>query len=280
MTAKSWRPASSSWTMPMSSMSPRINEDPKIVAESTGSWPRRRQRSRPDDLEKIADQFRTQTVPEQAEIQRRQPTSQSGSTTSASLGGIVSTFPARSTRKWGGFQRALGFFTPPPPFNDQLLVDPQLRAVAYRRHSGCHQSSVTAIAHAESVRRRRRPLPDDHQSRPRGPPDGVGTRSRKVQDLGAVTLRRLACDAAIIPALLGGRGNPRPTPRNPEPVSALRAADHRSRQQLHLSRLPASTRLVRMPPPSPLATQRPHQPRSRPALRSPPSPVPRRQLRS
>ena len=100
---------------------------------------------------------------------------------------------------------------------------------------------------------------------------GVGTTADGT-DLPPGVLRRLACDAEIIPAVLGTRsevldvgrtrrtGHPRPLdrPRDPRPA-------------LHLPRLPPTTGDVPGPPPHPLARRRPHRPRQpRPAVRTPP----------
>ena len=99
----------------------------------------------------------------------------------------------------------------------------------------------------------------------------VGTRADGML-LGCDTVRKLACDAAIIP-VSPRRRRGRPGPRAGEAVVHHRP-DPRplaTRPALHLPRMRRPRSLVRRAPPCPLDRRRPHGPdQRRPALRPPP----------
>jgi hypothetical protein len=182
----------------------------------------------PTDLEKIADRFRAQTLPDQAEAKARRQHRDQSIHASTSLGGMVHVSGWLDPEAGAAFQRALGFFTPPPPSKDQMLADPsRFEPAGYRRALGLHQLVRHAMVHAERC---------NGEGGAHGLmiigvgldtlSTGVGTGQVAGGPLlGAASLRRLACDAAIIPAVLGAHGEildlGRKT-RNPSP--ALRAA--------------------------------------------------------
>ena len=88
--------------------------------------------------------------------------------------------------------------------------------------------------------------------------------------LSAQAVRRLACDAEILPMILGGPSGVLDVGRsqrlvNLDPVAGV----DRPRQALRLPRLPTTPDRLRRPPPRPLGRRRPHQHRQpRPALRA------------
>ncbi len=182
----------------------------------------------PTDLEKIADQFRAQTVPDQAEEKARRQHRDQSIHASTSLGGMVHISGWLDPEAGAAFQRALGFFTPPPPSKDELLADPSsFQPVAYRRALGLSQLVRHAMTHAEGCNGEG----GAHDTMIIGVDletlrTGIGTGQVAGGPLlGAGTLRRLACDAAIIPAVLGADGEILDLGRKTRnPSAALRAA--------------------------------------------------------
>ncbi len=95
--------------------------------------------------------------------------------------------------------------------------------------------------------------------------NGIETRVKRVGttgdgvDLPPGTLRRLACDAELLPAILnshrrGPRRRPDPTPGHPRPMDR----PGRPRPALHLPHLHPTTSHVPRPPPHPLGRRRRH----------------------
>jgi hypothetical protein len=230
MTAKSWEAGRLGLDHAhVIDVATRRIEDPKVVAELDRILAEAAANGLdPTDLEKIADQFRAQTVPEQAEEKARRQHRDQSIHASTSLGGMVHISGWLDPEAGAAFQRALGFFTPPPPPKDQLLADPaNFEPVAYRRALGLHQLVRHAMAHAEGC---------NGEGGAHGPmiigvdletlQAGVGTgQIAGGPSLSAGALRRLACDAAIIPAVLGSNGELLDLGRKTRnPCAALRAA--------------------------------------------------------
>jgi hypothetical protein len=91
---------------------------------------------------------------------------------------------------------------------------------------------------------------------------GCGTIADTGEQLGAGALRRLCCDAQIIPVVLGGRvPDPRRRPRSPYLRRTHPHRCDRSRRRLHPPRLRTPTALVRCPPRHPVVERRHDQPR-------------------
>lgn len=182
----------------------------------------------PTDLGKLADQVRAQTVPDQAEEKARRQHRDQHLHASTSLGGMVHVSGWLDPEAGAAFQHALGFFTPPPPSKEQLLADPaSFQPAAYRRALGLHQLVRHAIAHAEGCHGEG----GTHHTMIIGVDletlrSAAGTGQLPARPmLGAGTLRRLACDAAIIPAVLGSHSEILDLGRKTRtPSAALRAA--------------------------------------------------------
>ena len=88
--------------------------------------------------------------------------------------------------------------------------------------------------------------------------------------------RRLACEAGLVPAVLGGPvGAARPRTQAAAPRRPPAPGAHAALRHLRRGRLPPPVRLVRDPPPARLVAGRAHRPRERdPDLRAPPPPGP------
>ena len=160
----------------------------------------------PTDLSRLAEQIRAQSVPEQAaEKARRQHRDQSlhASTT---MDGMVHICGVLDPEAGAAFQHALGFFTPPPSPPQVALADPALfEPVALRRALGLSQLVRHAMTHAEGCNgeggnRDTMIIGADLDMLKTGV--GVGAVAGG-PTLNAGTLRRMACDGDIIPAVLG-----------------------------------------------------------------------------
>ena len=112
-----------------------------------------------------------------------------------------------------------------------------------------------------------------------GTPTGSGTFTY-TGPVTASTIRKIACDADIIPVLLGSRRtHPRHRPHNPDLPTPHPQSPHRPRPRLRLPQLHHPRTLVRSPPHHLLVTRRTHQHRQRrPPLHPPPPPHPQRTM--
>ena len=100
------------------------------------------------------------------------------------------------------------------------------------------------------------------------------------QALSAGEARRLACNAGILPAVLGSQvRGPRPRPGEPVVLRVPAGGQRPRTHHLRRHRLRTPLRLVRAPPPTTLGQRRPHRPGRRdPALLPAPSLDPRHRL--
>jgi Domain of unknown function (DUF222) len=177
-----------------------VGEIDRILSEAAGNG------LDPTDLARLADQLRAQSLPEAAEQKAKRQYRDQRLHASTSLGGMVHVSGWLDPEAGAAFQHALGLFTPKPPPADEVLAEPgYAQPIAFRRALGLHQLVRHALAHAEGC----------HGEG--GTRDamiiGVGLDTLKTglgvgavaggPSLSAGTLRRLACDADIIPAVLG-----------------------------------------------------------------------------
>jgi hypothetical protein len=184
-------------------------EDPQLIAEVDRILSEAAANGLdPTDLSRLAEQIRAQSVPHQAADKARRQHRDQSLHASTTLDGMVHISGLLDPEAGAAFKHALGFFTPKPPKPDEALADPSRSApIAYRRALGLTQMARHAMAHAA----------DCHGAG--GTRDtmiiGVGLDVlTKGVGVGAVAggpilpagaLRRLACDAGIIPAVLGSQ---------------------------------------------------------------------------
>ncbi len=160
----------------------------------------------PTDLSRLADQIRAQSVPDEASAKAKRQHRDQSLQASTTLDGMVHVSGLLDPEAGAAFKQALGFFTPDPPSPQEVLADPSLfQPIAYRRALGLSQMARHALAHAEGC------------NGAGGTRDtviiGVGLDVLETgigvgavaggPTLGAGALRRLACDADVIPAVLG-----------------------------------------------------------------------------
>jgi hypothetical protein len=182
-------------------------EDPELVAEvdrilSEGAA----NGLDPGDLARLAEQVRAQSVPEEAAAKARRQHRDQTIHASTTLDGMVHISGWLDPQAGAAFKRALGLFTPPPPTAEETLADlSQFQPIALRRALGLVQMARDAMTHAEGCHRQG----GDRDTMIIGVgldvlTTGVGIGAVAGGPiLGAGTLRRLACDANIIPAVLG-----------------------------------------------------------------------------
>jgi hypothetical protein len=182
-------------------------EDPQLVAEVDRILPEAAANGLdPTDLSRLADQIRAPTVPEAAAQKAKRQHRDQHLHASTTLDGMVHVSGLLDPEAGAAFKQALGFFTPAPPTADAALADPSLFApIAYRRALGLTQMARHAIAHAEGCNgeggtRDTMIIGVGLDVLTKGV--GVG-QAASGPTLGAGTLRRLACDADVIPAFLG-----------------------------------------------------------------------------
>jgi hypothetical protein len=182
----------------------------------------------PTDLRKLADTIRAQTVPDQAEEKARRQYREQTISASTSLGGMVHISGWLDPEAGALFNRALGFFTPKKPKPDEAFADLSLtQSAGFRRALGLTQMARHALAHAASCNGEGGP----HDTMIVGVDletlrDGLGIgQVAGGPHLPGAALRRLACDADIIPAVLGTKGEILDLGRRSRlPSAAIRAA--------------------------------------------------------
>jgi Domain of unknown function (DUF222) len=182
-------------------------EDPELVAEVDRILSEAAANGLdPTDLSRLAETVRAQTMPEQAADKAKRQHRDQSLHASTTLDGMVHVSGLLDPEAGAAFKRALGSFTPKAPTPDEKLADPSyLQPVAFRRALGLSQMARHAIAHAEGCNcegatRDAMIIGVGLDVLTKGV--GVGTVAGG-PTLGAGTLRRLACDAEIIPAVLG-----------------------------------------------------------------------------
>ena len=165
----------------------------------------------PTDLGRLAERVRAQTVPAEADKKAARQHRDQKVHASTTLGGMVNLTGRLDAEAGAIFQQALAFFTGKAPTREQILADPSsVEPVAWRRALGLVQMARHAMAHAtgcngDGTGRDTMIIGvglDTLQS-----DVGVGAVAGGPQ-LTAGALRRLACDANIIPAVLGTRSEP------------------------------------------------------------------------
>jgi len=165
----------------------------------------------PTDLARLADQVRAQTVPDEAEKKAARQYRDQKLHASTTLGGMVNLSGWLDAEAGAVFNQALAFFTGKGPTREQILADPScVEPVAWRRALGLVQMARHAMAHAtgcngDGAGRDTMIIGVGLDTLTSGV--GVGAVAGGRQ-LGAGALRRLACDANIIPAVLGSRSEP------------------------------------------------------------------------
>ena len=159
----------------------------------------------PTDLARLAEHVRAQTVPEEAAAKARRQHHDQTLHASTTLDGMVHISGLLDPEAGALFQRALGLFTPKPPHRRKPGRSDPAADGRVPAGVGLAQMARHALAHAEGCN-------GDGSDR-----DtmiiGVGLDVLKAgvgvgrvaggPTLGAGTLRRMACDASIIPAVLG-----------------------------------------------------------------------------
>ena len=182
-------------------------EDPQLVAEVDRILSEAAANGLdPTDLSRLADQIRAQSVPEQAAAKAKRQHRDQGLHASTTLDGMMHISGLLDPEAGAAFKRALGFFTPAPPSADASLADPsQFQPIALRRALGLSQMARHAMAHAEGCNgeggsRHTMLIGVGLDVLTKGV--GVGAVAGG-PTLNAGVLRRLACDADVIPAVLG-----------------------------------------------------------------------------
>lgn len=182
-------------------------EDPELVAEVDRILTEAAANGLdPTDLSRLAEQIRAQTVPDQAAAKAKRQHSDQRLHASTTLDGMVHISGVLDPEAGAAFKRALGFFTPKPSTPHVALADPSLsEPVAFRRALGLSQLVRHAMAHAEGCNgeggnRDTMIIGAELDVLTKGV--GVGAVAGG-PTLNAGTLRRLACDADVIPAVLG-----------------------------------------------------------------------------
>jgi hypothetical protein len=185
----------------------RSLEDPELVAEIDRILAEAAANGLdPTDLARLAEHVRAQSVPDEAAAKARRQHHDQTLHASTTLDGMVHISGLLDPEAGALFKRALGLFTPnPAPAGENLADLTRPQSAAFRRALGLAQLARHALAHAEGCNGEGGNRDtmiiavglDVLQT-------GVGV--GQIADgptLSAGTLRRLACDANIIPAVLG-----------------------------------------------------------------------------
>ena len=182
----------------------------------------------PADLTRLADTVRADTVPDEAAAKAERQYRDQKLHASKTLGGMVNITGWLDPEAGELFNRALAFFTPPPPTAAQLLADPSCgEPIAFRRAQALTQLARHALAHAQGCNGEG----GTRETMIVGVGLDVLTQGRGVGTvaggglLGAGAFRRMACDTHVIPAVLGSRSELLDLGRRTRTVSpGLRAA--------------------------------------------------------
>jgi hypothetical protein len=178
----------------------------RILAEAAAAG------ATPRDLENLADRTKADLAPEEAAAKVRRQYQDQKVNASKTFGGMTRVDGWLDPEAGDLFRATLEFFTPGGPSAEQVLADPScFESIALRRAQALVQICRHAMAHATGCNgdlagREAIVVGIDFEALKSGVGMGCSSSAAGGTPLAAAAIRRMACDADVISAVLGGAG--------------------------------------------------------------------------